>query len=77
LILPVFISETREKLVDVKIEILIWLKYKDIQKYSEIMKREYPNDPEKLDTEMKKIYLNLKSESWVTFYGFSIFKKGR
>jgi len=77
LILPIFISETREKFVDVKIEILIWLKYKDIQKYPEIMKREYPNNPEKLDKEMKKIYLNLKSESWVTFYGFSIFKKGR
>jgi len=77
LILPIFISETREKFVDVKIEILIWLKYKDIPKYPEIIKREYPNNPEKLDKEMKKIYLNLKSESWVTFYGFSIFKKGR
>lgn len=75
LILPIFISETRKKLIDVKIEILIWLKYKDIQKYPEIMKKEYPNDPEKLDKEMKKIYPTLTPESWITFYGFSIIKK--
>lgn len=75
LTLPIFVSETRQKLINAKIEILIWLKYKDIQKYPEIMKREYPNDPKKLDKEMKRIYPVLTPESWITFYGFSITKK--
>jgi endonuclease-3 len=73
--LPIFISETRKKLTDANIEILIWLKYKDIQKYPEIMEREYPSDIKKLDKEMRKIYPELSSESWVTFYGFDIIKE--
>jgi len=77
LTLPIFISETRKKLIDVKIEILIWLKYKDIQKYPEIMKREYPNDLKELDKEMKKIYPQLEPESWITFYGFDILRKNQ
>ncbi len=77
LTLPIFISETREKLIDAKIEILSWIKYKDIQKYPEIMRREYPNNPKELDKEMKKIYPQLKSESWITFYGFDIVKKNQ
>jgi|GEM_PF-1143681 len=77
LTLPIFISETRKKLIDARIEVLIWLKYKDIQKYSEIMEREYPNDLKELDKEMKKIYSQLKPESWVTFYGFGIIKKSQ
>ncbi len=62
LTLPIFISETRKKLVDAKIKILIWLKYKDIQKYPEIMEREYPSDINKLDKEMKKIYPELSMD---------------
>lgn len=77
LTLPIFVSETRKKLIDAKIEILIWLKYEDIQKYSEIMRREYPNDPKELDKEMKKIYPQLKLGSWITFYGFDILKKNQ
>lgn len=77
LVLPIFVSETRQKLIDAKIEILVWLKYKDIQKYPEITKREYPNEPKKLDKEMKKIYPVLTPESWITFYGFSIIKKNQ
>lgn len=75
LVLPIFISESHQKLVDAEIETLAWLKYKDIQKYPEIMRREYPNEPKKLDKEMKKIYPMLTPESWITFYGFSIIKK--
>lgn len=81
LVLPIFISETRRKLVrklvDVQIEVLAWLKYKDIQKYPEIIKREYPNEIKKLDKEMRKVYPTLTSESWITFYGFGIIKKNQ
>ena len=75
LTLPIFISETRKRLIDANIEILIWLKYKDIQKYPEIMEREYPSNIKKLDKEMKKIYPELSPEGWVTFYGFDIIRK--
>ncbi len=77
LILPILISETRKKLIDAQIEILIWLRYKDIQKYPEIIQKEYPNNLKKLNKEMKKIYPTLTSESWVTFYGFDIIKKDK
>lgn len=41
------------------------------------MKRKHPNDSKELDKEMKKIYPQLKPESWITFYGFDILKKNQ
>lgn len=74
-ILPVFITGTRKKLVDIEIEIVLWLKYNEIRKYSEIIKRLSFENFDKLDVEMKKIYPTLQREDWITFYGFNLSKK--
>ncbi len=73
--LPVFVAETRKKLADVKIETVTWIKYGEIQKYSEITKRLSFESFDKLDAEIKKIYPALKKEDWITFYGFNLSKK--
>jgi len=74
-ILPVFVAESRKKLVDVKIEIVTWVKYGDIRKHSEIIKRLSFKSFNKLDAEIKKIYPTLHKENWITFYGFNLPKK--
>ena len=53
-----FYKTLQDVFIGAKIEILIWLKYEDIRKYLEIMKREYPDDPKELNKEMKKYILN-------------------
>lgn len=74
-ILPIFITEARKKLVDIEIEIILWLKYKEIRKYSEIIKRLSFDNFDKLDIEIKRIYPTLQKEDWITFYGFNLPKK--
>ncbi len=75
MILPLFISGTQKKLVDIEIEIASWLKYSEIQKHSEIIKRLSFENFNNLDAEMKKIYPALQKEDWITFYGFNLSKK--
>ena len=75
MILPVFVAETRKKLADVKIEIVTWIQYGEIRKYSEITKRLSFESFNKLDAEIKKIYPTLHKEDWITFYGFKLPKK--
>jgi len=75
MILPVFVAETRKKLADVKIEIVTWIKYGDVRKHSEIIKRLSFESFNKLDAEIKKIYPTLHKEDWITFYGFKLPKK--
>ena len=73
--LPIFIAETRKKLTNVKIEIVTWIQYGEIRKYSEITKRLSFESFNKLDAEIKKIYPTLHKEDWITFYGFKLSKR--
>lgn len=75
MILPVFITETRKKLVNIEIEMVSWLKYSEIQKHFEIIERLSFENFNKLNTEMKKIYPSIRKKDWITFYGFNLSKK--
>lgn len=75
IILPLFITEARKKLGDIEIEIIIWLKYNEIRKYSRIVKKLSFENFDEIDVEMKKIYPTLEKEDWITFYGFKLSKK--
>lgn len=73
LILPVVLAENKEIIGYIKIELLIWLQFKDIIKHPEIIKREYPSYKNILK-DIKTVYPSLKSKTWMTFYGFKFFK---
>ena len=74
LILPVVLTENKEIIGYIKIELLIWLQFKDIIKHPEIIKREYP-DYKNILKDIKTVYPSLKPNTWMTFYGFKFFKK--
>lgn len=74
LILPIVLTESKEIIGYIKIELLIWLQFKDIIKHPEIIKREYPNYKNILK-DIKIVYPSLKPNTWMTFYGFKFFKK--
>ena len=74
LILPVVLTESKEIIGYIKIELLIWLQFKDIIRHPEIIKREYP-DYKNILKDIKTIYPDLKQDTWMTFYGFKFLKK--
>jgi len=74
LILPVVLTESKEIIGYIKIELLIWLQFKDIIKHPEIIRREYP-DYKNILKDIKTIYPDLKRDTWMTFYGFKFLKK--
>ena len=74
LILPVVLTESKETIGYIKIELLIWLQFKDIIKHPEIISREYPNYKNILK-DIKTVYPSLKPNTWMTFYGFKFLKK--
>ena len=74
LTLPVVLTENKEIFGYIKIDLLIWLQFKDIIKHPEIIKREYP-DYKNILKDIKTIYPNLKRDTWMTFYGFKFLKK--
>lgn len=74
LILPVVFTESKEIIGYIKIELLIWLQFKDIIKHPEIIKREYP-DYKNILKDIKIVYPFLMPDTWMTFYGFKFLKK--
>lgn len=74
LILPVVLTESKEIIGYIKIELLIWLQFKDIIKHPEIIKREYP-DYKNILKDIKTVYPSLKPNTWMTFYGFKFLKR--
>lgn len=68
--LPVVVTESHQRIGIAEIESLAWVRWEDVEQYPEILRREYPTG-EALRTEMQAIYPALKSDSWLTFYGFS------
>lgn len=74
LILPVVLTENKEIIGYIKIDLLIWLQFKDIIKHPEIIRREYP-DYKNILKDIKTIYPALRPDTWMTFYGFKFLKR--
>ena len=74
LTLPVVLTENKEIFGYIKIDLLIWLQFKDIIKHPEIIRREYP-DYKNILKDIKTIYPNLKRNTWMTFYGFKFLQR--